>query len=108
MTKITIMWAAVAEALLLYQNDDGGFGHGLDMDNWNPNSVPYNCLFALELLRLAGFDDMTHHTIQRDPAQWQHYGYCPSEFIKSNDSIFCQGNKDIVEKELDYLVDTMP
>lgn len=221
---------AVADALLLYQNDDGGFGYGLDMDNWNPNSVPYNCLFALELLHLVGFDDMSHpvfmgikkylnetrpeqwlftlpgnqdyphavfynydeaynkvestgiiiglsafvieycqdmpvyktvmgylddyimkfqendlgdigpsayitllstmkrcgitgynyyaleerlktvvnYTIQRDPVQWQHYGYRPSDFIKSRESIFYQGNEDIVEQELDFLVDTMP
>ena len=23
-----------------FQNDDGGFGHGLEADNWNPNSNP--------------------------------------------------------------------
>ena len=23
-----------------FQNEDGGFGHGLEADNWNPNSNP--------------------------------------------------------------------
>lgn len=222
--------AAVADALLAYQNEDGGFGHGLDMDNWNPNSVPYNCLFAIDMLRMVGFYDMDHpvfvgikkylnevepeqwfftipsnqdyphavfhnygeeynkvesigiiiglsafvieycrelpvyekvlanlndyivkfqsdnlgdmgpsgyitlihamkraqlagydyaaleerlktvvnNTIQRDTAQWQYYGYRPSEFIKTKDSIFYPGNEDIVEQELDFLVNTMP
>ena len=26
------------------QNLDGGFGKGLDPDNWNINSVPYACI----------------------------------------------------------------
>lgn len=221
---------AVADALLFYQNDDGGFGHGVDMDNWNPNSVPYNCLFVLEQLRMVGFEDMSHsvfagikkylnatgpeqwhftipsnqdyphavfhsygeeynkvesigiiiglsafvieycrelpvyekvlgildeyiskfqndnlgdmgpsgyitlisamkkvglsgydynaleerlskvvnNTIQRNPVQWQQYGYRPSEFIKSKDSQFYKENEDIVEQELDFLVDTLP
>lgn len=31
---------AVLQALQVYQNEDGGFGHGLEPDNWNPNSTP--------------------------------------------------------------------
>lgn len=27
---------AVINALECYQNDDGGFGHGLEPDSWNP------------------------------------------------------------------------
>lgn len=30
----------VIEELSIYQNQDGGFGHGLEADNWNPNSNP--------------------------------------------------------------------
>jgi hypothetical protein len=30
----------VIEELSKYQNQDGGFGHGLEADNWNPNSNP--------------------------------------------------------------------
>lgn len=30
----------VIEELLKYQNPDGGFGHGLEADNWNPDSNP--------------------------------------------------------------------
>lgn len=32
--------AALVEALKPYQNSDGGFGHALEPDNWNPNSTP--------------------------------------------------------------------
>ncbi|MFA6693930.1 MAG: hypothetical protein WCS44_03750, partial [Bacillota bacterium] len=31
---------AVVEALSHYQNLDGGFGHALEPDCWNPNSSP--------------------------------------------------------------------
>jgi len=31
---------AVLEALSFYQNEDGGFGHGLEYDCMNPNSLP--------------------------------------------------------------------
>lgn len=30
----------VVNALSVYQNPDGGFGHGLELDYWNPNSSP--------------------------------------------------------------------
>ncbi|MDR1558441.1 MAG: hypothetical protein LBS84_01860 [Clostridiales bacterium] len=31
---------AVLTALAAYQNEDGGFGHALEPDAWNPNSSP--------------------------------------------------------------------
>lgn len=31
---------AVIRELKRYQNQDGGFGHGLELDCWNPNSSP--------------------------------------------------------------------
>ena len=31
---------AVLTALAVYQNEDGGFGHALEPDSWNPNSAP--------------------------------------------------------------------
>lgn len=33
---------AVLTALAPYQNEDGGFGHALEPDSWNPNSTPRN------------------------------------------------------------------
>lgn len=38
---------AVAEALKPFQNPDGGFGHALEPDNWNPNSSPMTTNDAL-------------------------------------------------------------
>jgi len=40
----------VITALLAYQNSDGGFGHGLEADSWNPNSSPIQAYAACELL----------------------------------------------------------
>lgn len=52
--------AAVADALLAYQNEDGGYGHALEADNWNPDSTPPAVCTALKYLRLAGFWDFSH------------------------------------------------
>lgn len=226
---------AVLSALSIYQNEDGGFGHTLEADSWNPNSSPYTTLYAINLLDSIKFYDTNHpiyqgiirflesgshftgsrwlfnipsnndyahapwwtysieaneyesigvtvglscfiiryckssrlyHTcyhilkelvhslktldkhgemgigaycrlvetikglgleeefdydsllpvvqklaadsIERDTSKWCYYGVRPSNYITSRDSIFYSGNEDIVEKELDYLVDTRP
>lgn len=42
---------AVLTALAAYQNEDGGFGHALEADAWNPNSSPIQTWTATEILR---------------------------------------------------------
>lgn len=42
---------AVLQALQVYQNEDGGFGHALEPDNWNPNSTPIATWEACNILR---------------------------------------------------------
>ena len=37
-----------------YQNEDGGFGHNLECNNWNPNSTPYTVCIALDYLDTTG------------------------------------------------------
>ena len=37
-------------ALSFYQNEDGGFGHALEADYWNPNSSPLTTQTATEIL----------------------------------------------------------
>lgn len=220
----------VADALLAYQNEDGGFGHGLDPDNWNENSLSYAVSYAIETLDMVGFHDKNHpviqgickylnetgmdnwnftvptnegyphasfynheetynkverigvvlslstfvirymqdtllyqevqksleswisliyqdklgdmgpsgyirlveamkekeikgfdyeklqnrlieivnQTMQKDEKQWEQYGYRPSDFIKSKDSIFIEGNMEAIEKECEYLIRTLP
>ncbi len=46
---------ALLEELLKYQNEDGGFGHGLEPDFWNPNSSPIQTWTAMTLLRKIDF-----------------------------------------------------
>lgn len=46
----------ITYALSLYQNEDGGFGHGLEPDNTNPNSTNFQTSYALELLVNSGFN----------------------------------------------------
>jgi hypothetical protein len=55
---------AVIKALMNYQNDDGGFGHALEADNWNPNSSPITTQHALSILRDIDFWDMSHPIYQ--------------------------------------------
>lgn len=51
---------AVLNALSYYQNDDGGFGHALEADYWNPNSTPIQTWVATEILHELDFKDSTH------------------------------------------------
>lgn len=46
--------AAFVEALKPYQNPDGGFGHALEPDNWNPGSSPITTNDAMGRLFEAG------------------------------------------------------
>jgi hypothetical protein len=49
---------------------------------------------------------LVNEAIVRDISQWANYSVRPSQFISTPDSPFFEGNEDIVEKELDYLIDT--
>jgi hypothetical protein len=55
---------AVLTALAAYQNKDGGFGHALEPDAWNPNSAPIQTWTATEILREIDFTDAAHPIIQ--------------------------------------------
>lgn len=54
----------VLELLASYQNEDGGFGHGLEPDCWNPNSAPVQTWTATEIIREVGLEDAGHPLIQ--------------------------------------------
>lgn len=56
--------AAVLNALSYYQNEDEGFGHGLEPDAWNPNSSPIQTWYATEILREIDFTDNSHPVIK--------------------------------------------
>jgi hypothetical protein len=55
---------AVLTALAAYQNEDGGFGHALEPDAWNPNSTPIQTWSAMEILREIDFTDRMHPMIK--------------------------------------------
>lgn len=55
---------AVLDALSAYQNEDGGFGHALEADSWNPASTPYTTMHALGLLQTAGILDHDNAAFQ--------------------------------------------
>ena len=56
----------------------------------------------------AAVKKLVDEAIVRDVSQWVNYSVRPSQFISTPDSPFFEGNEDIVEKELDYLIDTRP
>ena len=45
----------VLRILASYQNEDGGFGHGLEPDCWNPNSSPVQTWVATEIIKEVAF-----------------------------------------------------
>ena len=54
----------VLNALSVYQNEDGGFGHALEADSWNPNSTPIQTWTAIEILHEIGFTSKEHPVIK--------------------------------------------
>ena len=44
------------DCLMMYQNNDGGFGHGLHIDNYNVNSSIYQVYEAFRLLDMLDFN----------------------------------------------------
>lgn len=54
----------VLNTLAAYQNEDGGFGHGLEPDCWNPNSSPMQTWAATEIIREVELNDAEHPIIQ--------------------------------------------
>ena len=54
---------AVLSALIEYQNEDGGFGHALEADSFNPNSSPIQTWAATEILSEVGLEE-DHPIIQ--------------------------------------------
>ncbi|MNB89383.1 hypothetical protein D3C75_364140 [compost metagenome] len=55
---------AVLKALAAYQNEDGGFGHALEADSWNPNSSPLSTATAAERLLEIGYENSAHPVVQ--------------------------------------------
>ena len=54
----------VITALSAYQNPDGGFGWGVEADNFNPNSLPMGVWKATEYLRGIGGIEPEHSIIR--------------------------------------------
>jgi len=54
----------VIKVLSEYQNKDGGFGHALEADCWNPNSSPIQTFRAIELLKEINFTEKDHPIVK--------------------------------------------
>lgn len=54
----------VADMLSFYQNEDGGFGHAVEPDSWNPESSPYNTMIAAGILRGIGLAEQGHPVLE--------------------------------------------
>ena len=55
---------AVLNILSYYQNEDGGFGHAVEADCWNPNSIPLHSNTASEIIREIDVVDSQQPVIQ--------------------------------------------
>lgn len=67
---------AVLSTLAHYQNDDGGFGHALEADSWNPNSSPYTTLRAMNILYKIDINDIKHPIMQGMFKYLESNAYC--------------------------------
>lgn len=65
----------VMRALSYYQNEDGGFGHALEADCWNPNSIPLHSNAAGSIISEIDYEDAGHPVIQR-LLSWYADGKC--------------------------------
>lgn len=54
----------ILQSLAVYQNDDGGFGHALEPDSWNPGSSPMTTWAATEVLAELGALSVNHPLIR--------------------------------------------
>lgn len=54
----------VLNILKTYQNEDGGFGHGLEVDCWNPHSSPIQTWVAAKIIKEINLQDGSHPMIQ--------------------------------------------
>lgn len=64
---------------------------------------------AAELAFFEGrLKDLVNGTIERDPNKWKTYGVRPSRYIRDPDSPYLEDNRDILERELDFLAETLP
>lgn len=55
---------AVMNVLSYYQNEDGGCGHAVEADCWNPHSTPLHSNTAGSIIREIDWDDAKHPLIQ--------------------------------------------
>jgi len=54
----------VLNVLSYYQNADGGFGHAVEADCWNPNSIPLHSNTASDIIREIEFENKNHPVIK--------------------------------------------
>ncbi len=52
------------KVLATYQNEDGGFGHALEPDCWNPDSSPIQTWTATQIIKEINLEDKEHPIIQ--------------------------------------------
>lgn len=53
----------VLNFLAAYQNEDGGFGHALEADCWNPDSSPVQTWAAIQIIREVDLKEKEHPII---------------------------------------------
>lgn len=79
---------AVMNVLSYYQNEDGGFGHAVEADCWNPNSIPLHSNAAGNIIREIDYEDAKHPVIQgllKWYAGGEHFnGKCWAITVESN------------------------
>lgn len=66
-----------------------------------------DCELPFSLAKLVeSVKKRVNSTIEKDPTKWAGYVARPSDFIRSRTSIFYAANRDVVDDECDYIVET--
>lgn len=76
----------VLNALSAFQNEDGGFGWGLECDSLNPESSPIQTMDACRVLREAGVEDGSHPIVRgilRYLASGKHFDERAGQWLNS-------------------------
>lgn len=99
----------VLDSLMLFRTKDGGFGHGLYIDNYNTNTSVYQIYEAFRILDMVGFDssneeelfidiinkaaNILYNRCKMDDLKWDPNVITNNDFAHSKEFEYCEENR---------------
>ena len=94
----------VLDALQEYQNEDGGFGNGLEQDLRTRNSSVICTTVALQLMGEAGIASENPSLRKAMGSDWEEYGLTPIGLVDHPDSVFASSFSDSLAANFAYQI----